>query len=562
MLPEERLTACIAVSFILVYLSSFLVFAFRLPVASYGSILAICAAVSAWAWRDLVALLKSPEVKRLLLGLGLLAVWVVALLTLIRNYSGDNWYGDWLEHYQRSLYFLDHPDSPAALQGGYALAARPPLMNVVCACFMAVAGRDYPVYQLLAALLSLLIYLPVCLLARRFSAGGRFHTWFVAAFLMLNPLVVQNVTYGWTKMLAAFYVLTGIHFYVQGWREKRSPSMFLAIACLSAGIVTHYSAGPYALFLAGHLLLVVLPSRKPDWRSLSAAVVASLVVLGSWFAYSVSAFGKGTVTSTTSYFEAAGFTAVQNLSKIAGNIFDTLVPSLLRGVEVQGFGPRLFWGPLRDAAFRLYQFNLVFGLGCLGAILLVLGLLGARKRTPVNDRAERTFWLLLAVCCLVVGIAVQGERYTLGLVHITLQPLVLIGLAFLAGRFGEWSAGLKWLAWTGLLLDALFGIAIHFWFQSLTFVEPSPAGWGITSRDLLVGSVRANWRLKQDHGLTYLGDLVWPYAGIFAGVALVMGAGILVLLAREAGSVRTAVKAEVVPTGGGSRRRRRRKLHR
>jgi hypothetical protein len=63
--------------------------------------------------------------------------------------------------------------------------------------------------------------------------------------------------------------------------------------------------------------------------------------------------------------------------------------------------------------------------------------------------------------------------------------------------------------------------------------------------------------------LTYLGDLVRPYTGIFAGVALVMGAGILVLLAREAGSVRmAAVKAEVVPTGGGSRRRGRRKLHR
>ena len=42
----------------------------------------------------------SPQMKkRLLLGFGVLAVWSLALLSLIRTYSGDNWYGDWLEHY-------------------------------------------------------------------------------------------------------------------------------------------------------------------------------------------------------------------------------------------------------------------------------------------------------------------------------------------------------------------------------------------------------------------------------------------------------------------------------
>ncbi|HEV8374743.1 MAG TPA: hypothetical protein VGR38_00760, partial [Candidatus Polarisedimenticolia bacterium] len=327
MLPEERVASSIALSFLLVYLSSFLVFLLRLPTATYGSIVAICAAVTCWVWRDVAALLKNREV---LTGFLAVAAWTVALLALIRNYSGDNWYGDWLEHYQRSLCFLDRADPGVPLQGGYSLAARPPLMNVVCACFMAVAGRHYAVYQLVSTLLSLLVYFPAALLAKQFSRGGRFQYRFVAAFLMLNPLVVQNLTYSWTKMLAAFYVLTGVYFYVRGWREKSPFRSLLAFTSLSAGVVAHYSAGPYALFLAGHYLLVVLPTRKTRWTHLSAIALAALVVLGSWFGYSLSTFGKGTLTSTTSYFEAAELTPGQNLSKIAGNLFDTLVPSLLR----------------------------------------------------------------------------------------------------------------------------------------------------------------------------------------------------------------------------------------
>ena len=568
--PEERVASSVGLSLLLIYLSSFLIFLLRLPAAVHGSILLVCAGMTFAVWRDLGRLLKDREVRRLLLGFGVLAIWALALLSLIRNYSGDNWYGDWLEHYQRSLFFLDRPDAGILFQGGYAVPARPPLMNVLCGHFMGVAGRNYAVYQLISTLMSLLIYFPASLLAKHFSRNRRANLCVLVTFLMFNPMVVQNVTYSWTKLLAAFYVLAGVYFYLRGWHENKHSWTLMAFTSLSAGIVTHYSAGPYTLFLAIHYLLVVFPSRKARWAELSAIGLVALFVLGTWFGYSISSYGRGTVTSTTSYFEAAEFTAGQNVAKIAANIGDSVVPHLIRGVGVQGFGPGLFWGPIRDAAFKLYQFNLLFGLGSLGSILLVFGLLSMRKESRRERSPERAFWPLFAFFCLVVGIAVQGERYDLGLTHITLQPLVLIGITFLAGRFCDWPIGVRWLAWSGLVIDLLFGIALHFGFQCLTFGahRAIPGRWGITSRDLLVGSVWANWELKQKQGLIYLGDFLLPYAWAVESLAFGVSVAALAFLARQAsnrlaavdGSGQAAWKAE--PQSPGVRKIRSRKRSR
>lgn len=537
---EDRVTASIGLSLLILYFASYLVFLLRMPAAAHGSILLVCLAMTAVAGPGLWRLLRDPEIRPLLRGFGLLAVWSLVLLSLIRNYSGDNWYGDWLEHYQRSLFFLDRPESEIRLQGGYALPARPPLMNLLCAHFLAVAGREYAVYQVVSTLLSILIFFPASMLLRYLSRAPRAGSWALPAFLMCNPLVVQNSTYSWTKLLTVFYVLAGVCFYLRGWRGGETRCFLIAFTSLACGILSHYSAGPYTVFLAGHYLLFVFPSRPAKWRELLAITLAGLVILGTWFGYSVWAFGSGTLTATTSYFEAAALTGGQNVAKVLGNIADSFVPHFLRGVETQPFGPGLFWGPLRDASFKLYQFNLLFALGSLGSVLLVYSLYRATRDSGRSDRAERGFWVAFPIFCILAGIAVQGERYNLGLTHITVQPLVVLGVAFLAARFDDWPAGVRWLALAGLAIDLCVGVGLHFWLQSWTFggIPPGREVWGLTGRDLLIGSVWANWKLKLDQGLTFLGDLLLGQARLLAVFAAALPAGVLALLAREAVTLR------------------------
>src|SRR4030095_4183651 len=87
------------------------------------------------ARRDALALFRSARVRQTVWGFSFLLMWTVLSLTMIRNYSGANWFGDWLEHFQRSLFFLHHFPVNSPILFGYQLPARPPAMNELAAFF-------------------------------------------------------------------------------------------------------------------------------------------------------------------------------------------------------------------------------------------------------------------------------------------------------------------------------------------------------------------------------------------------------------------------------------------
>jgi hypothetical protein len=77
----------------------------------------------------------------------------------------------------------------------------------------------------------------------------------------------------------------------------------------AAGILVHYSAVPYALFLAAHYALVVLPRRGPLWRDLVSIGLPAGVLLGTWFGWAFWAFGLkptlGSITTAAAIVERA-----------------------------------------------------------------------------------------------------------------------------------------------------------------------------------------------------------------------------------------------------------------
>src|SRR5439155_26687816 len=90
-------------------------------------------------------------------------------------------------------------------------------------------------------------------------------------------MLLQNVTWTWTKLAAGFYVILAIWLYLRGWRKQDPLRMTLAFVTLSAGPLVHYSVGPYALFLALHYLIVPFRTRSARWPGLA---VLSLVLVG------------------------------------------------------------------------------------------------------------------------------------------------------------------------------------------------------------------------------------------------------------------------------------------
>ncbi|HZM69363.1 MAG TPA: hypothetical protein VFB95_03220 [Candidatus Cryosericum sp.] len=529
--PVEKATAALALSFLLVGLASFGIGVLRLHPALRDLLLAACTAATLASIPGVASLLKAQEARQTLLWFSILALWCVALQALVRNYSGGNLVFDWLNHYERSKFFLGGQPTAALLP------SRPPLANAFAAQIMALTWPRFPCYELTAALMALLAYFPMLLVARLFSTSSGVPR-ILAITLMFQPTFVQNVSYTWTRMPAAFFVLAMVGFYVGGWREGDPRRTLFAFLCGAASILTHYSSAPYVLFLVLHYLLRVLPRRERPARELGVIVLAASLVLAPWFVWATTVYGGSAVVSTA--LASSGTpppTAGANLVKTALNLRDLFVPHLLRDVPRDDRSSGLTWGSVRNDAFTLYQGNLPLAIGSLGCILLVAELLRSR-RSPAAARADSLwFWGGFAAFAVVAGIAAQGGREPLGLAQTAQQPLIMLVVAFLAARFESWPRPLRCLAAAGLLVDAGLGVVLHFWLQS--YPLDLPDGWrgplGLDLVDLRLMMAEWNWHGKVADRHWFVADLLGRLTWIPAILAAVLfAAGALTLLRRAA----------------------------
>src|SRR5690606_21940942 len=96
------------------------------------------------------------------------------LMSMVRHLSGGMWAGDWLEHYERTLFFLEHWPRDYQFIQLYSLPARPPMMNLVAAHYLAHVGNAFPHFQFVFLFLNLLVCIPLCMMLSLFARrGGR-----------------------------------------------------------------------------------------------------------------------------------------------------------------------------------------------------------------------------------------------------------------------------------------------------------------------------------------------------------------------------------------------------
>lgn len=113
--------------------------------------------------------------------------------------------------------------------------------------------------------------------------------------------------------------------------------------------------------------------------------------------------------------------------------------------------------------------------------------------------------------CVVLGIAVVGERDPLGVAHLTLLPLEILGLSLLAATFPLRRTVLIFLM-AGCLIDFSGGILLHAHVESLENDSQRPvfSGLNITggrgslevvTSTSLSGVAWDNWFLKHEYAL-------------------------------------------------------------
>ncbi len=459
--PAEGLAAGAALSLIGAWALAWAVFTSGAPLSGYWLIPVAAAAGILAGRRGIARAAADPAALDLAASQLIVTGWCVAWLAFVRNHSGGAWLGDWLEHWQRAHFFLREWPADKPFFDIYQMPARPPLSNILTAAFMRMTRADYATYQVAMAALCSLAYLPVGLLAARF--GGRPAARVAAVVLMLSPLFMENSTYPWTKLQAAFFILSGLYFFlrVRDGDAQRGVSAVLCALCLGGAVVTHYSAGPYVVVIAAAWIATGFQRGwdAPFARMTAVSAAAGACVLAPWFLWSMAKYGvAGTFLSNSAVSMVAKYPG-NPVGAVVLNLRDSLIPPQVRGYRGALFSQASPWGSLRDQCFLVYQLNPLLALGSIGWIVVVRE---AARAARAAERRDRVFWSLAVAGIVLLGFAAYGDRDHYGIGHICLQPLVLLGLAFLASRWSSLGRGWRLALMAGWAVDFALGIALQF----------------------------------------------------------------------------------------------------
>jgi len=471
---DEKLCAGAALALGLIYLFAFTVYWLLLPSVAFW-LLPLAAVIALVLRRRACLNVLRDSRAQSLLGAYLIATgWCLGFLALIRTYSGmgGGVVGDWIEHYQRTQFFLFHWPKDFRFIHLYSLPARPPLANLVTGAFLALTNCNYAHYQVFTTLASSLVFLPALLFVFWMTSSERAAGLFLFLF-MVNPFVLHNSTYPWTKLVTAFFVLTGVFFFVRSREEDRGGLAVGAFACLAAALLAHYSAAPYLLGLTASWFWW----RRREWRTrrwgmeTAACALAGGLLLSTWLAWAIAVYGvKATFLSNTAVTYMQAPTLPAALLEKGANVFNTVIPHPFRHLFDRYLVPDSLLFFVRDYAFVLYQLNLPMALGSAGGVLTCWLLWRQWRQAALSAVGlPRTFWVFFVLLVVATGISVNGGPDRLGLAHICLQPLIILGLAFLAARVRETSRLLLGVLLARSIVDFSLGIALHFYAEHLDF---------------------------------------------------------------------------------------------
>src|SRR5260221_339020 len=82
------------------------------------------------------------------------------------------------------------------------------------------------------AFLNLLPWFPCCLALPLLARSRRFGVLPLAALFATSPIVMQNATYTWTKLLTVFFAVLATALYLKGWRRNSGIRIVFAFQCL------------------------------------------------------------------------------------------------------------------------------------------------------------------------------------------------------------------------------------------------------------------------------------------------------------------------------------------
>lgn len=473
-LPEElKLIQSISLSIMTIYLFAFLFYLLKFNWLPYGLLSALFL-ISAIAMRgEIFKLFSTPAVKNILVSYAIFTLWVLILLLCIRNYSGGDWWGDWQEHYERSLFFKDHSPLDVKFIGTWMLPARPPLYNVVVSFFLKLLGSEFYIYQATSVMLNSLVFFGACsalyVYAKRRQIKSANNLFIMTLLLCFNPSVVQNITFLWTRPLTTFFVIYSLALYVMAIMENNLCLRRLSYLNMGLATLTHYSAVPY-LFGIVLMDLYFMVTRRVSLKESMANAGIFLMAFSTWIIFSLYHYGhKVTFGSNSTVSDSSVFGVKQTMLIICGNLVNTFIPHSLRSESLFKnylYSPDTIISYMRDYFFLTYQTNFFFLFGSFGWLIVLCFLVKSTIAMTKEGGTENAglLWGFL-VFVVTLGIAVQARPAPFGVAHICLQPIAILGLAYVAVNYVHCHRYVRCLLWIFVAIDLTAGILLQIWME-------------------------------------------------------------------------------------------------
>jgi hypothetical protein len=216
------------------------------------------------------------------------------------------------------------------------------------------------------------------------------------------------------------------------------------------------------------------------------------------------------------------------LATMAMNLWYSVIPPQVRGLKSNLLDQSSSWGSFRDQAFVLYQMNLLFAFGSLGWLAIA-------REAARPPRTAAVFWGAFVAGIVAVSFTTYMEPGYFGIAQLCLQPVVLLGLAFLASRWERLGPGWRAVVIAGCGIDLCLGIALNFAVEDLSFdrwLRPT-LGLPEVSRSYSL-IAQTNMNAKESTHLQFFADTVPLGQGI---VVAVLGAILCLAVARSRRSV-------------------------
>ena len=336
----------------------------------------------------------------------------------------------------------------------------------------------------------------------------------LTVLFLLNPSVLENSTFAWTKLITVFFVLTGVYFFLPALAAGSRRRLAAAFLFLAAGLLAHYSAGPYAVAIVAAYFWW-RRSRwlsRAFWRDTVICALPAAVLLATWFGWSLREFGVGgTFLSNTSVAETTVHSAGSFIHEKSLNLVNTLVPHLLRSVPDGFIAQRSRLGYLRDYCFHALSGEPALDVRQRWRPHPVVAALARdwREGRQAVGRPPRCFWLWLVGCTTVLGSAAYGGIDQWGVAHLCLQSLLGLGLALLAARLDDLPRWWRAAFVAGLSVDFVLGVGLQFYLENVfhSTLEVFRGG----GADILASYSTGTWVnlwAKIQHGYEFVGD--WP----------------------------------------------------